>query len=73
MGRRVRDRLVDLGEHQRKLFLGAMALWKTGSAWDPWQMGMGGRRELDADRAKTRTRYIAWCRRNTRSPRGPSV
>lgn len=41
MGRRARDPLVDLGERQRKLFSGETALWKTRSAWDPWQMGMG--------------------------------
>jgi len=50
MGRRVRDPLVDLGEHQRRLFSGEMALWKTRSAWDPWQTGMGGEKRTGRGR-----------------------
>ena len=56
---RARDPLVDLGERQMKLFSGGTALWKTRSAWDPWQMGVGGRRELYADGANAVARYIA--------------
>jgi len=46
MGRRARDPLVDLGERQRKTFAGEMAPWKTRSAWDPWQTGMGGEKRV---------------------------
>jgi hypothetical protein len=56
---RARDLLVDLGERQRKLFSGETALWKTRSAWDPWQMKVGGEKRTDANGANAMARYIA--------------
>jgi len=56
---RARDPLVDLGERQRKLFSGETVLWKTRSAWDPWQMKWGGEKRTERGRGE-RSRYIAW-------------
>lgn len=59
MARCARDRLADSEERQRKLSSGEMAPWKIHSAWDPWQMKVGGEGRVNANGAKTVARYIA--------------
>ena len=56
-----------------KLFSGETDLWKTRSAWDPWQMGMGGEKRVGRGRGEVWLVISPDCRRNTLCPRGPSL
>ena len=73
MARWARDLLVDLGERRRKLFSEETALWKIHSAWDPWQMKVGGEKRVGRTGRILVLVISVECRRNTPSPRGPSL